>query len=178
MRPLVVGADSRIGGHLFYYLAERYPVIGTSRRSLTHFYPFDLLYAGRELPRAPITYFCAAVNGFSTCEDHPEYARTVNVTNTLESATKQVGAGSRVVFLSSCAAETSQKVYGQLKLETERGFLEFGDDAAIFRFGPVLFSGRKAYPDGAYQPIAPHDLVKRLAGLIKEWEPGLHRLLS
>lgn len=176
---VVVGADSHIGSALFCSLSGKCNVVGTSRRFNSNFHRFELLYEGRKLPPAAVTYFCAAITGFKICDADPEFARTVNVHRTVESAASQVERGGRVVYMSSAAAETHlDRTYGQLKLEVERGFLKFGDSAAIVRCGPVNGLGRFTYPDGPYHPIDLAHLVKYLGDLMTDWQPGIHRLLN
>jgi len=168
---LVISADSVIG----LAICNALGAVGTTRREPPDGrLPFDLRNQ-IELPLARFTYFCSGINGFKKCEASPKAARYVNVECTLQHALEASYHG-WVVLLSSCAAETHpDTVYGRLKLETEHGFLALGKRASIFRFGPVMFPGRKTYPNKEYHPI---ELEKLVSILTTKFEPGLHRILN
>src|SRR5882762_7639374 len=136
---LIVGGDSQIGKALIMRLMrDEREVLATTRkwpdRCGTHLIPFDLRWP-TYLPRARFTFFCTGINGFKPCEADPEEARRINVT-LLTAAARQVigfGARTRLVFLSSSAAETHpDTVYGTCKQDAEKVFLELG--GACFRF--------------------------------------------
>jgi dTDP-4-dehydrorhamnose reductase len=168
---LVVSGDSKIGA----VIAKRLNAAATTRKGTPGLLHFDLR-ENLSLPFARTTYFCSGINGFKACADDPQAAFEVNVIGTRRAATGQVRAGCRVVLLSSCAAETHPAtVYGSLKLTTEKLFKAFGEQAAIFRFGPVKFEGRATYANGDYQPIEIGDLVDVLTA---PFRPGLHRILN
>ncbi len=184
---LVVGADSRIGQELLWHLVPHYKMGGTTRRCHPPWPSYTELF-GRplpglfycditrdKLPEASVTYFCAAMTGLRECEAAPEWARRLNVQATVQLAQEQVHRGGKVVFLSSSAAHTHPgSVYGALKLEAEYLFSEMGKNASVVRFGPVINDKRPSYPDWPYNPISLQYLVKRLAGLMEKWDPGLH----
>jgi dTDP-4-dehydrorhamnose reductase len=186
---LIVGGDSQIGKALIVRLSkEGKTVVTTTRKwpppvpdaympkdmwlAAEDLIPFDLRYQ-TYLPKAGITFFCTGINGFKPCEADPEEARRINVTLLTATARRIAAMGSRVVFLSSSAAETHpDTVYGTCKRDAEKVFLELG--GACFRFGPVAFPGRNVYPNEVYSPINLSTLTDLLAGCFKRWEPGLH----
>jgi dTDP-4-dehydrorhamnose reductase len=163
MKALIVSADARIGAAL----CERLGAVGTTRRQVGPDRPyFDLRHLA-PLPFADLTYFCSGIVGFARCAADPLTAHEINVVGNVRAAQGQVERGGRVVFLSSCAAETHpDTVYGTLKRETERAFLKFGEAASIFRFGAVD-SPHKEYPIG---------LNALIAALTAPFKPGLQRL--
>lgn len=172
LSALVISADSAIGGAI----CDKIGAVGTTRRKPTlGRIPFDLKDP-INLPLADVSYFCSGINGFKACEADPEMARKVNLEGTVATAQDIVSRGGRVVLLSSCAVETHpETVYGALKRETENGFMQFGDRASIFRFGPVMFPGRVTYPNQHYSPIG----VDRLVDLVtNDFSPGLHRIFA
>jgi dTDP-4-dehydrorhamnose reductase len=169
---LVVSGDSRIGA----VIATRLNAAATTRKGTPGLLHFDLRQWHPFLPLAKTTYFCAGINGFKACATDPVAAFEVNVEGIRRAAMPQVARGHRVILLSSCAAETHPgTVYGSLKLTAEKIFKGFGEQASIFRFGPVELAGRETYPDGEYQPINVADLVDRITG---PFQPGLHRILN
>lgn len=175
---LVIGADSYIGAALMMELRVRgYRGLGTTRRAPLEFglVSFDLC-APSALPKADVSYFCAGL-GFRQCEEDPSLARQTNVLGPLLAARQIVEVGGKVVMLSSSAAETRlDSVYGMLKRDCEREFLAYDTRAAVFRFGPIWRVGRSPYADHDFQPLGLADIVHRLAGLLSQWTPGLHRV--
>lgn len=180
---LIVSGDSQIHKALIARLRQDgRQVVATTRKyppqssrleswRLEDRIPFDLRWP-TFLPRARLTFFCTGINGFKPCEADPEEARRINVT-LLTAAARQVATSSRIVFLSSSAAETHpDTIYGKCKLDAEKIFLELG--GACFRFGPVAFPGRNVYPNEVYSPINLSTLTNLLAGCFERWEPGLH----
>lgn len=169
---LVVSGDSKIGAAIHQRLA----CPATTRHGAKGFaYYFDLRGAVA-LPEAKVTYFCFGINGFKKCAADVEEAWNVNVAGTVRAAREQVRCGHRVVLLSSCAAETHpETVYGDFKFLTECRFLDFGDKASVFRFGPVQFPGRECYPNGAFQPITVDEVVDFVTA---PFVPGLHRVFT
>ena len=168
---LVVSRNSQIGN----LIALRLGALATTRRNKYDPLYFDLR-EGVPLPEAKITFFCSGINGFVACAADPLAAWAVNVEGTVRAATHQVTKGHRVVLLSSCAAETHPyTVYGAFKRHTERAFEEFGDQASIYRFGPVKFPGRATYSNQDYHPIGVPELVEAVSG---PFVPGLHKLFN
>jgi nucleoside-diphosphate-sugar epimerase len=174
---LIVGGDSQIGKALIARLRQdERTVMATTRKPPSpvpyELFPFDLRFP-IQLPHAAITFFCTGINGFKPCEADPEEARRINVT-LLTAAARQVAAdGSKVVLLSSSAAETHpDTVYGTCKRDAEKVFLELS--GACFRFGPVAFPGRNVYPNDVYSPINLSTLTDLLGACFTHWEPGLH----
>lgn len=175
---LIVGGDSQIGKALIARLRQNgQQVVATTRKwpppePAEDIIPFDLRWP-TYLPRARVTFFCTGINGFKPCEADPEEARRINVTLLTAAARRVHDMGSRLVFLSSAAAETHpETVYGQCKLDAEKVFLELG--GTCYRFGPVAFPGRHVYPNEVYSPINLPTLTDLLAGCFEHWEPGLH----
>jgi dTDP-4-dehydrorhamnose reductase len=198
---LIVGGDSQIGKALVARLRKdgrqvmattrkgqfssehvvvfnvRWPVIVTTREGETDsLIAFDLRWP-TGLPPAHIAFFCTGINGFKPCEADPEEARRINVT-LLTAAARQVAAmGTRVVFLSSAAAETHpDTVYGKCKIDAEKVFCELG--GACYRLGPVAFPGRKVWANEVYSPINLSTLTALLAGCLERWEPGVHSIYN
>ena len=168
---LVVSRDSQIGAQII----KRLNGVGTTRRDHGDKLYFDLR-GHAPLPPAKLTFFCSGINGFKQCAADPMAAYNVNVEGTVRAANWQVEQGGRVVLLSSCAAETHPyTVYGAYKLQTEKGFLEFGDRASIFRFGPVKFPGRVVYSNHDYHPIEVDDLI---TAVTHQFMPGLHAVYN
>jgi dTDP-4-dehydrorhamnose reductase len=152
-------------------------VMATTRRGPAKgLIEFDLRWP-TPLPNAYIAFFCTGINGFKPCEANPEEARRINVT-LLTAAARQVAVmGTKVVFLSSSAAETHpDTVYGKCKLDAEKAFCELG--GACYRFGPVAFPGRNVYPNEVYSPINLSTLTTLLAGCFERWEPGVHSIYN
>jgi dTDP-4-dehydrorhamnose reductase len=167
MKALVVGADSAIGRGLMSALVRRGDsVIGTSRRSdatARGFLALDLAERNAPaalLPKADVVFFCAAMTGFRACRENPDLARAVNATAPVALARRLVGAGSRVVLLSTSAVfdwstplvppgrkTCATSVYGRTKAEAEAGFLSFGRSASVIRFAKVLEPGAKLFLD-------------------------------
>jgi nucleoside-diphosphate-sugar epimerase len=177
---LIVGGDSQIGKALIARLMDDHrTVVATTRKyppaAGRNVIPFDLRWP-TYLPRADVTFFCTGINGFKPCEADPEEARRINVTLLTAAARRVADMGSKLVFLSSSAAETHpDTVYGTCKRDAEKVFLELG--GACFRFGPVAFPGRHVYPNEVYSPINLSTLTDLLAG-VKRFEPGLHSIYN
>lgn len=176
---LIIGGDSQIGRALRVKLiADGRTVVATTRKTppAFHLLPFDLRWQSW-LPVAEVTYFCTGINGFRPCEADPVEARRINV-SLLGAAAREVAQnGSKVVLLSSSAAETHpDTVYGTCKRDAEKVFLQLG--GACFRFGPVAFPGRHVYPNETYSPINLSTLTALLAGCLTHWEPGLRSVYN
>ena len=178
---LIVGGDSQIGKALIARLRrDDRTVMATTRKPPMpvprDLIPYDLRWPTL-LPLAAITFFCTGINGFKPCEADPEEARRINVTLLTAAARQIAHNGSKVVFLSSSAAETHpDTVYGTCKRDAEKVFLQLG--GACFRFGPVAFPGRNVYPNETYSPINLSTLTDLLAGCFKRFEPGLHSIYT
>lgn len=176
---LMIGGDGKIG----QALVERLRTGGRSVVATTRKWPpapgmlaFDLRYRSW-LPLARITFLCTGINGFKPCDADPETARLVNTTLLVDAARYCTNVGSRIVYLSSSAAETHpDTVYGTTKREAEHGILPLG--AAVYRFGPVAFPGRHVFPNEIYSPMNLSTLTATLANLFDEWDPGLHCLYN
>ncbi len=169
MDALVIG-QGRIGTALLERLkADGVSAVGTSLAVG----PFTV---AQDTP-APITFFCAGVNGFKPCDEDPRTAAWINVVRTLDLANERARQGN-VVFLSSSAAVNNRdRVYGALKLVTEQGFLNLGEKACILRFGPIIRNGGE-YANGKFPPQPLDKVVGILAGLVKAWRPGLYEVLD
>lgn len=174
----MISADSQIGQAMLAALSERgYEHTATSRRIDSKWHPFNLLNPWGRLPIASVTYLGSGINGFADCAADVLKSWHINVDGNRRAATQQVNRGGRVVFLSSCAVETHpHTVYGALKRHTEEVMATYGDQAAWYRFGPVMFPGRNCYPNQAYHPISLDDLCAVLIDAIDYWRPGLHRV--
>jgi dTDP-4-dehydrorhamnose reductase len=175
---LVISGDSQIGKALTARLREDgREVMATTRKFPSGEFVWFDLRRPRVLPLAHVAFFCTGVNGFKPCEDNPEEARRINVT-LLTAAARQVAAmGTKVVFLSSGAAETHpDTVYGMCKIDAEKVFCELG--GACYRLGPVAFPGRKVWANEVYSPINLSTLTALLAGCFERWEPGVHSIYN
>jgi dTDP-4-dehydrorhamnose reductase len=204
MPVIVVGGDSAVGDAFARALRQRgEAAVVTSRRrqnAESRTWPLDLAdpeIATAALPEGEIAFFCAAINGFSSCCADPVRARQVNVEGTAVVARRLAARGTRVVLLSSSAvfdfrtprrrpgAPTNPRtVYGQLKAEAERLFLSLGPLGAVLRIGKVLapnaalFTGWisalargstiTAFSDLHFSPITLDDAVAALFGVRSE----------
>lgn len=115
---LVVG-NGAISGAMQRYANAR--VIGRPELDIRDPYVFPSTAGGC----AVIT---AAVTSIEMCEKYPEWSRSVNVTATLDVASRLHDVGWRVVLLSSSAAIDPETVYG-----SQKRHLEY-----CWEFGPVL----------------------------------------
>ncbi len=178
---LVISGDSRVGSALITELRSLgLIVMATTRRSpaADGLLPFDLKWPSY-LPHAKVTYFCSGITGFKACNDDPTMAAQVNLIGHYQTAQRICHSGGRVVLLSSCAAETHpDTIYGTLKKTAEVFFANFGEYSAAYRFGPVAFPKRHAYPNKEYNPISLPALLDILVSATVTWQPGLHRVLN
>lgn len=179
---LIVGGDSQIGKALIAKLKQNGQQVAATTRKwpppepAEDIIPFDLRWP-TFLPRARVTFFCTGINGFKPCEADPAEARRINVTLLTAAARRVHDMSSKLVFLSSAAAETHpDTVYGTCKRDAEKIFLDLG--GACYRFGPVAFPGRHVYPNEVYSPINLSTLTELLAGHEALWDPGLHRIYN
>lgn len=160
-RFLVVGADSQIGAGLVACLNKAGATVrGTTRRNekLTADSIFLDLARPEELHVVEGAYacafLCAGITAMSACEDGPERAYRVNVTNTLRLARRLHAAGARIVFLSSNAVFNGKSArpdedagycpsteYGRQKAAVERELMALPGGAgslAVVRLSKVL----------------------------------------
>ena len=169
---LVVGGDSLIGRHLRRALAQQgVRVAATSHRPARDALTLDLRapeFAPLLARRYRCAYLCAAVTDMRACEDDPEGARRVNVTNTLALIHRLADQGAHLVFFSSGQvfdgetaspdedAPTGPKnAYGAQKLEVELAIRRERLPVSVIRLTKVL----------AAEP----------AGLFKDWLGSLGR---
>jgi dTDP-4-dehydrorhamnose reductase len=162
-RFLVVGADSHIGASLVSFLELiGADVTGTTRRKETANGRRLFLDLSNEddmvLPvgRYDCMFLCAGIASLAACEDDPQGAYRVNVTNMLRLANRFHGNGGRTVFLSSNAVFNGKSVrpdehseycasteYGRQKALAESGLMALAGDTgsiAILRLTKVLSS--------------------------------------
>lgn len=176
---LMIGGDGKIGQALVERLRkDGRSVVATTRKwpPAEGMLPFNLDHDSW-LPTAKLTFLCTGINGFKPCEADPDLARWVNTTRLIHVARRCTEMGSKIVYLSSSAAETHpDTVYGTTKRWAENGMKHL--NAAIYRFGPVAFPGRDVYPNETYSPMNLSTLIGKLAGLFDEWDPGLHCLYN
>lgn len=122
MKILIIGVDGFIGSVLNVMLSSKityltHEIVGTSRRrSGNGIIYFDLAFP-TELPKADVTYICAAMTRFIECEDNFMSYRT-NVDGPIWVTQKQNPG--LVVYLSSEAVERAiHTAYGMQKALTE-----------------------------------------------------------
>jgi dTDP-4-dehydrorhamnose reductase len=208
MGVIVVGGDSTVGSAFAGALRRcGETVVTTSRRrnDAGESWPLDLgdpEIAAIPLPDGEVAFFCACVNGFSSCRSNPDYARRVNVDGTATIARRLALRGTRVVLLSSTAVfdfrtphqppampASAQTLYGQLKAEAERVFLSVGPLGSVLRLTKVLtadmplFAGWitelarggavTAFADLHFSPITLDDAVASLFGVRADASGGI-----
>lgn len=144
LAALVIGKDGLIGAALCaHLLSQGTPVWATSRRSdrkVPETLYLDLAHPVSDFPMPQAltnAFFCAGATGLKYCEEHTEESRTVNVTHTLELASRLVEAGVFTVYLSTSRTKADD-AYTEQKLEAERGFLSFGENAAVVKLSKVF----------------------------------------
>src|SRR5215467_11081115 len=107
-------------------------------------------------------FFCAAITGFAACRNDRELAERVNFSAPSVLARRLVGAGSRVVFLSSNAVFDWREPhvpanreprpvteYGHFKAKAEKEFSALGSAASILRLSKVLRSDDRLLTAGS-----------------------------
>lgn len=216
MRALIIGIDGTIGralgdalaadGGTVYGTTRRDgPAIGSSQRLRLDLAAPDA--ADTPLPQVDVAVFCAAMARFADCREQPDLAHRVNVAGPLALARRLVGAGSRVVLLSTSAvfdgsrphrredeAPCPTTAYGWLKAEAEAGFLGFGAAASVLRLTKVvtpdmpllagwmaaLSAGRsvEAFADLRFCPLALEDVLDALLAVIRNGDDGGVRHVS
>ena len=158
---LIVGGDSTIGSGLVAVLeAGGNPILSTTcfhsnvnDRCFFLDLSDDVKYW--QMPSAQIktAIICAAITSHEQCQLNPEHSWRVNVSGTVELASRLIDSGAFVIFLSSNAVfngESSfvkhtdpvspQTEYGRQKAEAEVQLLKLGDNVAIVRFSKVITS--------------------------------------
>lgn len=151
---LVIGADGLLGRHVMSELSRRrLRGVATSRRGRPGALAFDLAdpnfaaLAGRY----SVAIVCAAMTDLRACEESPERAKCVNVTNTLATMRRLAETGAHLVFVSSSQVFDGEQplpdesapcrpknVYGRYKLEVEEAIATERLPAAVLRLTKVL----------------------------------------
>ena len=212
MRALIIGGDGAIGRALKDKLESRQDtVFFTTRRPVPvqgNALHLDLASSDAEttrLPQADIAFFCAAITGFAACRNDRELAERVNFSAPSVLARRLVGAGSRVVFLSSNAVFDWREPhvpasreprpvteYGHFKAKAEKEFSALGSAASILRLSKVLRSDDRlfngwiddlnkkktinAYADHRFAPISLADTIESLVAISQSRGGGMFQM--
>ena len=206
---LIVGADGLLGSALVdAALSMGLPYEGTSRRPEAKW----LINLSRpssewQIPAGVATaVLCAGITKISVCENEPATTRRVNIQSTLELASRLVGEGCRVAFLSSSqvfgqnletppdestpTAPTSE--YGRQKAETEKEILQLSPKNIVVRLPKIIHrkmplvldwkhrwgagKGVEAYSDYYLSPISLPYFAYSLLAILRLQQGGIFHL--
>jgi dTDP-4-dehydrorhamnose reductase len=160
-RPLVLGADGLLGGHLTRRLGRRYPHTVSSTRAELDLADRFRIPVELERLRPTVVINCAAWSDVDGCERDPARAMTVNRDGPAALARSCRAMGARLFHLSSDYVFDGEKegeyreddparpvnLYGQSKYEGERAVLEEGGDALVLRVSFLFGPGRPTWVD-------------------------------
>lgn len=161
LRPLVVGADGLLGGHLTCRLERRFPATSsTTRFELDLTDPFHA-EAVIERLEPNVVINCAAWSDVDGCEREPERAMAVNRDGPAALARACAALGARLIQISTDYVFDGEKegeyleedatgavnAYGRSKEEGEKAVLEAAPDALVLRVSFLFGPGRPTWVD-------------------------------
>jgi dTDP-4-dehydrorhamnose reductase len=169
VRPMVVGADGLLGGHLARRLERRYPATSsTTRVELDLTDPF-LVAAELERLAPTVVVNCAAWSDVDGCEREPERAMAINRDGPAGLARACAALGARLIQISTDYVFDGEKegeyleedptgalnAYGRSKEAGERAVLEAAPDSLVLRVSFLFGPGRPTWVDRIARAAAP-----------------------
>lgn len=145
IKILITGASSYVGARIYFDLKDKYEVIGTYHTTSLSNKLLQLdttdsksVHALIAKVKPDIIIHAAANASAKWCEEHPDEAIALNqnATKYIVEAANQIS--SKVIFISSFAAEDLSSLYGRTKSESEKNVKEVTSGWLILRPSLVI----------------------------------------